>query len=68
VEVGSVDLLKQDVTAAYARAMSLRQRLEPSDPRRERVDRLVAGLLVLKSAPDRARLEALNRELAALER
>ena len=68
VEVGSVDLLKQDVTAAYARAMSLRQRLEPSDPRRERVDRLVAGLLVLKSAPDRARLEALTRELAALER
>lgn len=68
VEVGSVDLLKQEVTAAYARAMSLRQRLEPSDPRRERVDRLVAALLVLKSAPDRTRLEALHRELAALER
>lgn len=68
VEVGSVDLLKRDALAAYARAMNLRRTLEASDPRRERVDRLVAALMLQKSAPERAKLEALSRELAALER
>lgn len=68
VEVGSVDLLKRDALAAYARAMGLRSRVEASDPRRERVDRVVAALMLQKSAPDRAKLEELKRELAALER